>query len=1185
MRSLIEAGSVVQTLNGSMYRVVSKTATGEGRTFRLADLQGQPVATPKNFQPVSPALAKVAAWFRFVFAYNKDFDLYVKEYIRAAGLPVDEKIHWDRWFQYAYPPKLSGLTQDPDVIDEAIHQVIITALAKRRDLTKFDASRLPEGARKQPLAEQVTTYLQWLFKKRISEAYEFIKEKIFPPEETSMYQDNPEGAQSEGEEYNVLDTEEHATPGGQAGIEEQTDLARLRDGFASWLKEKETPNEITKLLVCYDFFVQNTGRTLKISDYAPYFKEQTDLGFDSLKPVYAKFKRYIPEFLVEAGMISKEKAMARGMGATSSLKPRLASLNIAAAESAIVAGPTSDEQIIPNQTAEAGPATTELNENSHPENGPAGSPVLDGDLKSPERPNVNAVREALDAQAEMEVGKPIVEKEKELEAEENAPIEVESGKGKQIIINIAAGPICECGHGKTYHDSKGKQCHGSKDCPCNGNFRKAKSAGEEDAVERTGDKEHDFNPKAAGNPPTYDALEADDLRRSLLRKAENLYEQSSTEPKQRFSYLPPSERKMWVDKAKMESLKLAAPWDNDIKNPGQPGCSLSAEEFYDLPTLREIWGDYMGIPKPKHKRHMGAEKPVCPKCGYDKIDTTKRHGPEERGECGCKYGLEKTAAEYPGISMAYCPKCKKETRHAVAELASGKGKQCMDCHYEEKLAADDTGRMPHNPEAGSGRTGPADPIVVDTKLGAAVPGDRYCDDCDKHRWTESVGGRKLCKYCAQAARERKSAASAPRPAGPQVKQYGTPAAEKGRPDVDVIPGQEENSGSGYQEQPRRKTIMPELPNAEMILQLNAAVDKTAKINKDIWKRLQDAFPGDGDLAFSPKYQEYIVKHGYFYSHGYDEDKLAAKVKKVIPEAQVTKATNHWNAWPKDSWFEVRFKVPEAVAPIAPAPAPATSEPKVEEPPMATPATASVTPEKRAALREKIAARRKERAEAKNVKYARLQQVAADEPEAADEGLMQLGDAFGQLAEDVEALRENLDLVEAPAEAPLEERIASRRAYAKKFREIATENPEQLEMALAEVYQSLDEVAQAVENYADHMGLDVTLTGEGKEEVPPQTPNAEKMEEIEGEYPTPGDIPAEKLEEEPKEAAVGADAFSSDRDHDGKPKEATSGSDNFVTDRDEKGDAKMPQRVEVPRLAARAAQIIAEAKKVVASFKK
>lgn len=82
------------------------------------------------------------------------------------------------------------------------------------------------------------------------------------------------------------------------------------------------------------------------------------------------------------------------------------------------------------------PSMQELEENSHTENG--GSPVLDGDPHSSERPNVNAMREALETQQEMEVGKPISEKEKELEAKAEKPIEVESGSGKQIIINIAA---------------------------------------------------------------------------------------------------------------------------------------------------------------------------------------------------------------------------------------------------------------------------------------------------------------------------------------------------------------------------------------------------------------------------------------------------------------------------------------------------------------------------------------------------------------------------------------------------------------------------------------------------------------------------------------------------------------------------------------------------------------------------
>jgi hypothetical protein len=85
------------------------------------------------------------------------------------------------------------------------------------------------------------------------------------------------------------------------------------------------------------------------------------------------------------------------------------------------------------QAPEAGPSNTELVENSHSENG--ASPMLDGDLHSPERANVNAMREAVETQAEMEVGKPIGEKQEEVEAGET--MEIDTKPGKQIIINIA----------------------------------------------------------------------------------------------------------------------------------------------------------------------------------------------------------------------------------------------------------------------------------------------------------------------------------------------------------------------------------------------------------------------------------------------------------------------------------------------------------------------------------------------------------------------------------------------------------------------------------------------------------------------------------------------------------------------------------------------------------------------------
>src|SRR5208282_4700337 len=245
---------------------------------------------------------------------------------------------------------------------------------------------------------------------------------------------------------------------------------------------------------------------------------------------------YIPDFMVASGLVSADKAKARSKSVASSLGLVLAGTeeipgageytgdNSEVVTSALEAGPTSDEQIIP-QAAEAGPSNDEKNENQHMENG---VPVLDGGLKSPERPNVNAVREALDTQAEMEVGMPIEEKVEEIKAEETAPIEVESGKGKQIIINIASAgdPAISDAEtdiaaptmtylGETVQKGDETLCQVEMTIPGVGPMPiwmplellpdniKAQAmgdthrAGDEDAVDRTGDKEHDFNPKEA----------------------------------------------------------------------------------------------------------------------------------------------------------------------------------------------------------------------------------------------------------------------------------------------------------------------------------------------------------------------------------------------------------------------------------------------------------------------------------------------------------------------------------------------------------------------------------------------------------------------------------------------------------------------------------------------------------------
>ena len=107
---------------------------------------------------------------------------------------------------------------------------------------------------------------------------------------------------------------------------------------------------------------------------------------------------------------------------------------------------------------EAGKSNDEMYANGHSENGEGGSPMYDGSLKSPERQNVNAIREALETQVEMEVGKPIQQKQEEVEKAEKvqdaalaqgagaitgAPgaagvSEVSAKPGTQIIINVAS---------------------------------------------------------------------------------------------------------------------------------------------------------------------------------------------------------------------------------------------------------------------------------------------------------------------------------------------------------------------------------------------------------------------------------------------------------------------------------------------------------------------------------------------------------------------------------------------------------------------------------------------------------------------------------------------------------------------------------------------------------------------------
>lgn len=53
---------------------------------------------------------------------------------------------------------------------------------------------------------------------------------------------------------------------------------------------------------------------------------------------------------------------------------------------------------------------------------------------------------------------------------------------------------------------------------------------------------------------------------------------------------------------------------------------------------------------------------------------------------------------------------------------------------------------------------------------------------------------------------------------------------------------------------------------------------------------------------------YKAKWFYFYSHEKTVEHYEAKVKQEFPGCIITKSSNNWNAWPKDTWFEVCFTI-------------------------------------------------------------------------------------------------------------------------------------------------------------------------------------------------------------------------------------------------------------------------------------
>jgi len=229
---------------------------------------------------------------------------------------------------------------------------------------------------------------------------------------------------------------------------------------------------------------------------------------------------------------------------------------------------------------------------------------------------------------------------------------------------------------------------------------------------------------------------------------------------------------------------------------------------------------------------------------------------------------------------------------------------------------------------------------------------------------------------------------------------------------------------------------------------------------------------------------------------------------------------------------------------------------------------------RAALLKKIQARKAEKQAAAKAKWAAMRHTAVEGAAEFEKKLACLSELCAAASDGFDNLKANLDLVTPPKEASLKVRVGAARNYAKAFQRLAEEAPEQIAEAVQEAYKSLDEIAGTLELAAEQLGVDLNATpveeafaDEGKLELEHGEAEGEEIidEVVEEEAP---------VDEEVKEGA-GSDWFSTDRDTNGEPKIPESidvprvansgpGGAGFVTDRNNEGKPETPKKMEIPQ---------------------
>lgn len=84
------------------------------------------------------------------------------------------------------------------------------------------------------------------------------------------------------------------------------------------------------------------------------------------------------------------------------------------------------------------------------------------------------------------------------------------------------------------------------------------------------------------------------------------------------------------------------------------------------------------------------------------------------------------------------------------------------------------------------------------------------------------------------------------------------------------------------------------------------------------KQVKTALEGYTDSVRACRDGSFIARQGYFYRHGLIANDLARKIQEVLPlvmqikgmkpNVEIISIRDNWQPWPRDSFFEVTFKL-------------------------------------------------------------------------------------------------------------------------------------------------------------------------------------------------------------------------------------------------------------------------------------